>query len=187
MMRKIAMAAVLAALLAAPAAAQMHGGGATTATPTPLVDAYGSLADSIIAGKKTEWNLVHAILAGTYAHAEGVMAKVRARLKAGETAQAELETLATLVSQLGTEGDAAVAAVRKRLVEAGHHHHANAENEDDYDPGYVIVTKEMKKGLLAAAGSLGKMAAGGADLAGVEAEWSKVQAEFAKLHQEGGH
>ena len=40
-------------------------------------------------------------------------------LNAGESAGAEIERLAELVAQLANEGDASVAAVRKRLLEGG--------------------------------------------------------------------
>jgi len=54
-----------------------------TATPRGLVDAYGSLADTILAAKQTEWNLVHSILGATYGHAEGVVHRALAKLEAG--------------------------------------------------------------------------------------------------------
>jgi hypothetical protein len=44
--------------------------------------------------------------------------------------------------------------VRKRLLQGGHHHHADASAEGEYEPGYVIVTREAKKKVLAASAAL---------------------------------
>jgi len=152
----------------------------TTATPEQLVAAYGSLADTILSAKKTESSLVHAILATTYGHARGAMASALDKMKAGKDARADVEALATLVSQLGNEGDAAVAGVRKRLVEAGHHHHASTEQQGQYDEGFVVVTRAAKKVFMDAAGQIGKMAASPSPAA-LEAEWQKVQKQYQSL------
>jgi len=151
-------------------------------TPTPLVETYGALADAILATKKAEWNLIHTILASTYQHAEGVYAKAVANLEAGKDARAQIEAIAELVAQLGNEGDASVAAIRKRLVEGGHHHNAKGEEQGIYEEGFVIVTREAKKEFLASAGAIGKLAAK-PDAAALKAEWSKVEKQFAKLHE----
>ena len=144
-----------------------------TATPKQLVDAYDSLADTILGAKQTEWNLVHSILAMTYAHAEGAMAVARRNLEAGESAGAAIEDVATYVAQLGNEGDAAVAAVRKRLLEGGHHHNAAGEAKGIYDEGFVIVTREAKKSLLESSKAIGKLA-GSKDLAALTAIVTKM-------------
>jgi hypothetical protein len=153
-----------------------------TESPAQLVAAYHALADTILGAKQTEWNLVHAILASTYGHAEGVYAAARAKLKSGAPARDEVEQLAALVSQLGNEGDASVAAVRKRLIEGGHHHNAKGEAQGKYDEGFVIVTRVAKKALLDAATRIGKLAAS-SDPAGLETEWNAVVTEFRKLHE----
>jgi hypothetical protein len=177
-------ACALVVLLAGGAVfAAHHDSGAPAQTPAPLVMSYDSLADIIIAGKKAEWNLVHSILGATYEHAQGTMMAVNMQIESGDDASAGIEKLATLVGQLGTEGDAAVAAVRKRLIEAGHHHHATAADEEKYDTGYVIVTRAAKKVFLDAAGNIAKMA-GSPDKAALAAEWKKVQTQFKALHPE---
>jgi hypothetical protein len=153
-----------------------------TETPAPLVATYGSLADAILATKKAEWNLIHSILASTYQHAQGMYAKASANLEAGKDAGAQIEQLAELVAQIGNEGDASVAAIRKRLLEGGHHHNAKGEEQGIYDEGFVIVTREAKKSFLAAAGAIGKLAAK-PDAAALKAAWAKVEKEFAKLHE----
>jgi len=147
------------------------------ATPAALVDTYDSLADAILAGKKTEWNLVHSILASTYQHADGVMRAAEHKLQAGQSARDEIETLAALVTQIANEGDASVAAVRKRLIEGGHHHHSGGEQKGIYDEGFVIITREAKKAFLDAGKKIGRMS-GTSDAAALRAEWSKVEKKF---------
>ena len=167
----------LCALLVASAAPAQD-----TATPKALVDTYDSLADTILGAKQTEWNLVHSILATTYMHAEGVFAKAKAKNAAGKDVGAEVEALAALVAQLGNEGDAAVAAVRKRLLEGGHHHNAAGEEQGVYEEGFVIITRAAKKTFLDAAK---KIARSGKDFSAVEAEWNKVRADFTKMCEGG--
>ncbi|NIM02051.1 MAG: hypothetical protein GTO30_13440 [Acidobacteria bacterium] len=177
-MRKGLLTIVVLVLSAGLAQAQMVD---ESATPQPLVDAYDSLADTILAAKKTEWNLVHSILGGTYSHAEGVAKRAMAKLGAGQDAAGDVETLAALVAQLGNEGDASIAAVRKRLLEGGHHHNAKGEEQGVYDEGFVIVTRASRKVLLDAAKRIGRLG-GSATEATLQAEWDTVRAEFRKLH-----
>jgi hypothetical protein len=164
------------------AGAPAIGAGHETATPAPLVATYESLADTILGAKQTEWNLVHSILATTYSHAEGLYKAAHGKLAGGEADPAQVEALAELVAQLGNEGDASVAAVRKRLLEGGHHHHAGGEQQGIYDEGFVIVTRSAKKALLDAATAIGKLARS-TDAGALETEWNKVKAEFGKLHE----
>jgi len=152
-----------------------------TATPEALVATYDSLADTILGAKKTEWNLVHSILATTYSHAEATMDRAKTRLKAGKDATRQIEDLAALVAQMGNEGDASVAAVRKRLLEGGHHHNAQGEEQGLYDEGFVIVTREAKKVFLDAAGRIGKRGSS-ATADAFSDEWKTVKSEFRKLH-----
>jgi len=169
-------------VLAGPGTILAAGAGDTTATPRPLVAAYDSLADTILGAKKTEWNLVHSILASTFSHAEATLAQARAKMQAGENAGAEIEKLAELVAQLGNEGDASVAAVRKRLLDGGHHHNAAGEQQGIYDEGFVIVTKAAKQTLLAAAKEIARTSGKGS-VSELEAQWRKVEEEFGKLHR----
>lgn len=173
---------LLIAVLAVAAGSSAVAG--DTAVAQPMVDTYDSLADTILGAKQTEWNLVHSILAATYAHAEGTYRSALATLDAGGDPRGAIEDLAELVGQLGNEGDAAVAAIRKRLIEGGHHHHADDGDDGEYDTGFVIVTREARKALLDAAKRIGKLAAD-PDRAALEREWKTVQARFESLHAGG--
>lgn len=161
-------------------------GQSEAATPRQLVEAYDSLADAILATKQTEWNLVHSILAMTYRHAEAALAGAKAKLQAGGDARDDIEKLAALVSQLGNEGDASVAAIRKRLLEGGHHHNAAGEQKGLYDEGFVIVTRKAKKAFLDSANRIGKLA-GSPDASSLDAEWQQVTQHFKSLHEEAGN
>lgn len=156
-----------------------------TATPRPFVETYDSLADTILAAKKTEWNLVHSILATTYSHAEATAKTALGLLDKGADASSQIEKLAALVAQIGNEGDAGVAAVRKRLLEGGHHHQAAGEKQGIYDPGFVIVTRDAKKQFLDSSKAIARMAKS-PDSAALKSAWDKVAQEFKKLH-EGAH
>ena len=149
-----------------------------TGTPPQLVETYESLADTILAAKKTEWNLVHSILATTYRHAEGTLAAAKAKLAAKQNAKPELEKLAAQVTEIASEGDARVAAVRKKLLDGGHHHNAEGEKQGIYDEGFVIVTRAAKKTLIDAAGKIARAT----DAAALDAAWKSVEGEFGKLH-----
>ena len=169
---------VVAAAALLPGPARAAGMGA--ATPPQLVATYEDLADAILALDQTETSLVQSILATTYRHAEAVMAQAEAQLEAGKIPTAQIETLAELVAQLGNEGDAAVAAVRKRLVEGGHHHHAGGEAQGKYDPGFVVVTREAKKVFIDAASGIGKLATR-PNLDALKSQWERVEKQFAAL------
>jgi hypothetical protein len=190
-MKRIALFTLLAmtltsgALVAAPPT-HHENMGQPTGTPREMVATYESLADGILALKKAEWDMVHSILAVTYSHAMATLQSAMAKIEAGQGAKAEIETLAGFVSQLGNEGDAAVAAVRKRLLEGGHHHNAKGEEQGIYDPGFVIVTKTAKKALLDRAAEIGKMAMT-KDAAALKAAWEKASSEFMSLAAGAGH
>ncbi len=155
---------------------------ADVATPAELVKSYDTLADAILAVKHTEENLVRAILAGGWAHARAEHDRAVAALSGGsrDAARASLETLAALVAQLGSEGDNSVAAVRKRLLEGGHHHNASGEAQGIYDEGFVVVTREARKALLDASRAIGQAAASG-DRTGLDKAWAAAEATVKSL------
>ncbi|MHC4847171.1 MAG: hypothetical protein ACYTEG_01815 [Planctomycetota bacterium] len=111
-------------------------------TPKPMADTYSSLADTILAVKKTEANFVRSLLNG---HAHGA----KAYFMAGEYDKSAAE-----MALFANEGDNAVAGVRKRLLEGGHHHNAEGEAKGIYEPGFVIVTKKAKMAILAASAAM---------------------------------
>jgi hypothetical protein len=161
--------------LGAPARADESPSG----TPLEMVATYNALADAILAVKNTEDALVRTILGATYAHAGVDLGRARAAIKANDAkgSQAALENLASEVATIASEGDAAVGAVRKRLLEGGHHHHADGEAKGIYDPGFVVVTRAAHQQLLDASRAIGQLArAPKADA--LEAEWGKVQSAW---------
>jgi hypothetical protein len=166
------------AMVARPALAQST----ESATPAEMVATYNTLADGILALKTTEENIVRTILAAARAHGQVQLAKARAALAANDSAASKtaVEALASAVGQIATEGDNSVAAVRKRLIEGGHHHNAAGEAQGIFDPGYVIVTKAAKQKLLDSSRAIGKMA-GSPNAAALDAEWKKVQGVVADL------
>jgi hypothetical protein len=110
------------------------------------------------------------------------LARAQKAIASGDAkaAQAAVEGLAAAVAQMGTEGDNAVAAVRKRLLEGGHHHNAAGEAQGIFDEGFVIVTRAAKAKLLESSRALGQLARSPKADA-LEAEWKKVQAVLAEL------
>lgn len=151
------------------------------ATPAEMVASYDALADAILGANKAERKLVYAILAATYGHAQTELARARTALKASDAAvaRAAVENLAAAVGQIGTEGDNAVAGVRKRLLEGGHHANATGEAQGIYDEGYVVVTKAAKQAFLGSSRALA-MLAREPKADALEAEWKKVEAAWVK-------
>jgi len=115
---------------------------APQATPKPTVATYSSLADAILALHKTEEALVRALLDGHYQAA--LAAKDHGM---HEQAAAEMALFAN-------EGDNAIGGVRKKLLDGGFNHNAAGEAKGVFDPGYVLVTKKIKEGALAAAAAM---------------------------------
>jgi len=176
---RLAGAALIAALAATPGTARAQA--RPTATPPEMVAAYEALADTILGANKTEVKLVHSILAATYAHARAELGRARDALKAGDAASAKAatENVAAAVGQIGTEGDNAVAGIRKRLLEGGHHANAEGEAQGIYDDGYVVVTKVAKQAFLDSSKAIA-MLARDPKADALDAEWKKVEAAWAK-------
>ena len=134
MMARAILFTLVISLIALPIAAQE--------TPPPVVDAYASLADTILAVRQAEADFVRSLLDGHH-HAAEILAR-----------QGEWQGAAAQVALFANEGDNAVGGVRKRLLEGGHHFNADGEEKGIYEPGYVIVTREAKEELLAIAKTL---------------------------------
>jgi hypothetical protein len=167
-----------------PASAQ--GSGPSPATPPEIVATYQSLADGILALKRTEENLCRSILAAANAHGHVELMRAQKAIAAGDAkaAQAAVEGLAAAVGQMATEGDNAVAGVRKKLLDGGHHHNAAGEAQGIFDEGFVIVTRAAKAKLLESSRAIGQMARAPTAEA-LEAEWKKVQPVVAELLKPG--
>jgi hypothetical protein len=181
-MKTTAISILVAGILGGVMAWQPSAPQQAPATPAEIVATYSSLADAILAVKKTEHELVLAMLAGTFRHAEAKLNQASAKIGAGQAAKDEVEAVAALVSQMGNEGDNSVAAIRKRLLDGGFHHNAAGEAQGIFDEGFVIVNKEAKKAFLASAVAFGKMTSN-ATAAGLAAEWEKVKATWAGLNK----
>lgn len=155
---------------------------ASPSTPEEFVATYDSLATAILATKQTERNLVEAILSTTFAHANAARARAEGAIQSGDQqqAQAALEEVAGHVAQLANEGDNAVAAIRKRLVEGGHHHNAAGEKQGIYEPGFVIVTRSAKQKLLESSRTIAQLSRA-PDKDALNQEWAKVNAIWEEL------
>lgn len=151
-MKQIVAVLVLSlSLLAVPAMAQK--------TPPASVAAYDALADSILGLRSAESNFVASILDYHFQ-----AAKLAFKAEDWDKAAAQMALFAN-------EGDNAVAGIRKRLVEGGHHHNAAGEEAGIYDEGFVIVTKEAKRAALAASKALREAQ----DSAAREAAWAQFK------------
>jgi len=182
-MRRISGVLLVIAFMAVLASATPAATG-TASTPADMVAAYETLADTILGAKHTEKNLVRSILAATYQHAEAMMERARSKVQAGQSATAEVESVASLVSQLAGEGDASVAAVRKRLLEGGHHHNAEGEKQGIFDEGFVVVTRAARKAFLDASTAIGKLASS-KDAGALQSAWQPVSQQYASLMKGG--
>ena len=169
-----ALALVIGTPSVAPAQAR------TSGTPAEMVAAYDALADTILGANKAEDRLVRSILAAAHGHAQAELGRARQALKAGDaaTARTAVENVAAAVGQIGTEGDNAVAGVRKRLLEGGHHHNAAGEAQGIYDEGYVVVTKAAKQAFLESSRAIA-MLAHEPKADALDAEWRKVETAWA--------
>jgi hypothetical protein len=125
---------IIIACLATPLPAQE--------TPPTIAAVYDALADNILSVRAIELTFVAALLDG-HRHA------AKARAQSGDWHEAAAE-----IALFANEGDNAVAGVRKRLLEGGHHFNAEGEKQGIFEPGYVIVTREAKEELLAIASAM---------------------------------
>jgi hypothetical protein len=134
--RSFVLVLITTALLAGPALAQQ--------TPPAMVKTYDTLADIILSIDALEADFARAVLEG---HRHAASALFESDDFTGAAAQMAL---------FASEGDNAMGGVRKRLLKGGHHHHhhADASKEGEFEPGYVIVTRDAKKRILAASAAL---------------------------------
>jgi len=143
---------VAVALIAMPGMAQK--------TPSSMVAAYDSLAKIILNVLQAEEDFVRAMLDGHYHGAKALM-------KQGKYDEAAAE-----MALFANEGDNAIAGVRKRLLEGGHHHNAAGEADGTFEPGFVIITRAAKKEALAASADMRKAT----DEAAGKKAWQRFEA-----------
>jgi len=128
-------------------------------TPAPMVKAYDTLAKIILEVRQAEEDYVRAILDGHY-HGAKMLAKRGAYAEA-----------AANMALFANEGDNAVAGIRKRLIEGGHHHNAAGEEQGVFEEGYVIITRKAKKQALDASKAMREAK----DDVARQAAWSRFQ------------
>jgi hypothetical protein len=144
-------------LFALPVAAQK--------SPDSMAAAYDDLADSILALRAAEDGFVRVILDDHYRGAKRSMAR------------GEFERAAAEMALFASEGDNAVAGVRKKLVEGGHHHNADDGDDGEYETGFVVVTRKAKRKLLGASAAMRQATTD----EGRQAAWDDFDAIVAKL------
>jgi len=176
---RVPIAILIAAVVAivAPVAASMiqKGGDPAQAHDVArhgLVTIYGSLADSILANKRCEEDVVRAILEMERGLALGALDRAA-------TNPAALAEAAEHIASFSTEGGATVEPIRNRLLAGGHHHNADDTGPDAmYDSGYVVVDRKTKRMALDLSKECAQLAQAGAASAD---EIAKIRRELASL------
>jgi hypothetical protein len=135
---------VAACVLGAPAP------GTQMASRDGMAATYESLANAIIAIRETEDNLVRDIL--TMAADAAVEHLEMAASTEGTDRKKHIEMAAKEITNVAMEGDKRIQAIRQRLLKAGHHHHTDAETEEDY----MFIDSGERKGMLELAGAVTK-------------------------------
>ena len=129
-MSKLAFVSLLVALLAVPVVAQQ--------TPTSMAETYEAMADAILGMRQVESSFVQSMLDHHFMAAEML------------NASGDFEDAAAHMALVANEGDNAIAGVRKRLLEGGHHFNAEGEEQGIFEPGFVIIDRKAKEALLMA-------------------------------------
>jgi hypothetical protein len=103
---------------------------------------YQKVADTILAADTAEDAVVRSIL---HAERDAAMAALdRAGSKTGTID--DVKMAADRIGDFATEGGSAVEPIRSRLLQGGHHHHADDTGaEAVYDEGYVVLTRKIKQ------------------------------------------
>jgi hypothetical protein len=137
-----------------------------------FAEVYRGLADSILANKRTEKAVVLGIL--QVERDLALAALDRARAGDGKA----LREAAERIGDFATEGGAIIEPIRNRLLQGGHHHHAQDSGPNAlYDRGYVALTRDNKVRALGLAKRAAQLAEGSAGAAEIDA----VRSAFAEL------
>lgn len=138
---------------------------------TGFASVYQTLADSILANKAGEHAVVTAILRVERDLAVEALDRAAA---APDAAKMDLQAAATRMGEFATEGGAVIEPIRNRLLQGGHHHHAQDSGpEAVYDQGYVVLNKVSKVKALEIARRCARLAADGGASAEAIAEIRK--------------
>lgn len=137
-----------------------------------LADLYEHLANSIIAIRATEDNLVKAMLVHYHVAAQKNLA---AAAESSTGRAAHLEAAAENIASIAQEGDKRARAVRQRLSDAGHYHQKDAETKEDY----MFINSKEKQGLLALAKRVGQLG-NSADAAEIKKVGDELRTQFRK-------
>jgi hypothetical protein len=157
-------------LLVGICAAGLQPSGSPATPHAAAVETYEHLATAIIADRNAEDSLVKGIL---LQHLAMARRSLQAALEAaGGDRATYLESAAAQITNIANEGDKPVQAIRQRLLKAGHHHHTDAETQEDY----MFVDSGEKQQLLALARRISRL---GSDA--TEAEIRAAERELASL------
>jgi len=121
-MKRVVLAVPIACLVLGSAARASEDRHAASA------EAYEHLATALIEMRATEDKLVEGILN----HHFGTAMQHLHTAAAEKTVGAHAKAAADEITAVANEGDKRVQAVRQRLLQAGHHHHTDADTEEDY-------------------------------------------------------
>jgi hypothetical protein len=187
MQRAILLSLIAVIGVASGVAGFTYGAGqAPLGTSPGLVKVYSEHATTLLSVKETEELVVKEICADAFRQATHHLSLATKAVGANnrEAAMGYLEGAAGATSLLANEGDKAVAAIRNRLLEGGHHHHATPEIAAKYDPGFVVIKKDAKLVLLERAGAIGKLAAAVRAGAAGEKEINAAKGALTKAYTE---
>lgn len=172
----LVLAAALVVLSAHPArAADPQADAAGQTAVAGITTIYQKVADTILAGNQSEREIVRAILQVERDLAVAALNRAQA---GGAGAAADLRAAAARIGDFATEGGAAIEPIRSRLLQGGHHHHADDAGPNAvYDEGYVVLTKKLKVEAL----DLGKRCAKAAEGAASATEIGAIRDAMSSL------
>jgi len=111
--------------------------------------AYEHLANAIIEIRATEDALVAGILSHHYAAALEQLQMAQSM----KMTEPHMQKAAEEITAIANEGGKAVQAIRQRLLQAGHHHHTDAETDEDY----IWIDGKEKKAFIDLAGKVARV------------------------------
>jgi len=166
MVNKVVVFCLIAAL-GGLAGCKMMGGkgmeGDLGSRESQLVATYDALAVKIMENERQEIETVRSLLGVYLSQAE--KAFTGAKAAEGEAQGKELKIAMEAIGKIAQEGDKRVDEIKNRLRKSGHHH---TRADDDSGEEYILVNSKTKKALMAEAGKVREMMAGGKAVAADE-------------------